>query len=370
MEIDAITCRAEPNPIPDLSHLNKRQRAHERADIGSDPFAPKRGFLASGEDAICLFQICFRDAAFVIPGGINVHFDPSSYTLFVHRSSFLTMSRRYEGTCDSPPPADGGPRRIAWADWGPPVSRWFDATATATPTRWITTSAGQRCVMIHNNAGAYCSSITILDFNPFNICKMKAKFKREKEMAKGKLEMTTADCADEEDRSLSTSEIGKPVSSGSRSRVRTSQDVDVEEESDMSGVVGEMDVGEDEDHEFLVTMDDDSEIFVPDNDVDSDSMPGLESVVDSDEECLTTLAGYTANPQWQDHRHPGLAHCRVVESPSGESPGPFSEEVVGRLPYIEYVSEREYQYKGVLLDEERILGLTVRFSSLSKFFFY
>jgi hypothetical protein len=41
-------------------------------------------------------------------------------------------------------------------------------------------------------------------------------------------------------------------------------------------------------------------------------------------------------------------------------PGVFAGEVEGRLPYVAYVSERDYEYDGVLLDEERILGITVR----------
>src|SRR6266540_6515196 len=36
VEIDRITCRAEPNPIPDLSRLDKKRRARERADAGMD----------------------------------------------------------------------------------------------------------------------------------------------------------------------------------------------------------------------------------------------------------------------------------------------------------------------------------------------
>jgi len=362
MAINYIICRAEPNPIPDISRLNKRQRAQERADVGMDemdPFAPKRGFLASGEDAICIFQIHFgTGAAF-----INAQLEPTgggSYTLFVHRSNFLKMARQYEETskpthCEGQ--ADAGvaldPLRVAWVDWGPPVSRWFNANATS--NRWITTSAGQRCVMIH--VGAYGSPITILDFNLLNIRKMKGKFEREKAKRKEKLQELWSkamaqrqsplaremaiNMADSEDRPLSPSKIG----------VLLSSDIHMTD----------MDVGEDDDHESWITMDDDANIFAGQvaSDADSDdSMPGLQSVDNSDDDCFPPSA-YTTDPQ--DYRYPGLALCRAVEASSRLSPGTFAEEVEGRLPYIEYISERDYDYDGAFLDEERMLGITVRF---------
>jgi hypothetical protein len=38
----------------------------------------------------------------------------------------------------------------------------------------------------------------------------------------------------------------------------------------------------------------------------------------------------------------------------------FKEDVRSSLPYVEVVTETEYEYDGVLIDEERILGLKVR----------
>lgn len=115
---------------------------------------------------------------------------------------------------------------------------------------------------------------------------------------------------------------------------------------------------------FIVTANDDNDIcvwHVP-GDTDSDySMPDLESVANSDDESHTPSAGYTTNTQ--SHCYPGHAFCGVIEAPSSVAPLPgtiFAEEVEGRLPYIAYTSERKYVYDGVLMDEERMFGITVR----------
>jgi hypothetical protein len=294
MEINYITCLAEPNPIPDISRLNKRERPQELAKMDVDLVDPsllERGFLASAEDAICIFQIHFR---YVIQGHVNPHVSTTvkSYALLVHRSSFLKMAQHYE----YPPNAGVALEpQISWVDWGPPLSRWFNVS----PTRWITTSAGQRCVI--RNDSRRRSPITILDFNQFNIRTMKAKLTRESETAK-------------EDGSL-----------------------------------------------FIVTANDDNDVFVrhvPGDAGSVDSMPSLESVANSDDEPHTP-AGYATNTQ--GHRHPGHSFCSVFEAPSSVALGTiFSEEVEGRLPCISYTSEREYGYGGVLMDEERVLGITVR----------
>ena len=38
----------------------------------------------------------------------------------------------------------------------------------------------------------------------------------------------------------------------------------------------------------------------------------------------------------------------------------FREDVRSALPYIETVTQKKYQYEGVMIDEERIFGLEVR----------
>jgi len=41
----------------------------------------------------------------------------------------------------------------------------------------------------------------------------------------------------------------------------------------------------------------------------------------------------------------------------------FEEDVRSSLPYVEIVTQTEYDYDEVLIDEERILGLKVRSNS-------
>lgn len=323
VQISYITCRAEPNPIPDISRLNKKRRAKERADAGMDemdPFAPKRGFLASAEDAICIFHLRFRTGPDVAPGGFDFHFET---TLLVHRSSFLEIARELAASAGDPPisehpsqaePGIGSGPRIAWANWGPPVSRWFDANSH---TRWITTTAGQRCVSIREGAG-YSSPITVFDFNPFTV----RKLRKEIEMAKERFARMA----------YHEMEYFAP-----------SQDVveyDELDEIPFSSVI------------------DEEEQSVDDSDGDSDaSMPGLELVHNSDGGSPSVV--YTTRTE--DCRYPRFAQCDVIASPSSVGvPGPFAEKAEGQLPYVSYVSNTEYGYDGVLLDEERILGIMVR----------
>ncbi len=42
----------------------------------------------------------------------------------------------------------------------------------------------------------------------------------------------------------------------------------------------------------------------------------------------------------------------------------FEGEVVGRLPYLVYKADQKWNYDAVLIDEERILGIRVSFSSV------
>lgn len=389
--INHITCRAEPNPIADISRLNKKRRAQERADAGMDEidgFSPKRGFLASADDAVCIFQTRYRTGPNDNLGGIDL-FDAigRSCTLFVHRSSFLELTLQYEETPLPKDQVEAGAalssRRITWADWGPPVSRWFDATGT--PSRWITTSAGQRSAMIRDDIGVtYGRPITILDFNPFNVRKMKAKMKREIETAKGEMHQELRSIADREDR-LRTTEMGSVADEEDMPSLAS----EMEEPSPSTSAQSEIAM----DHDMLMDYDSDpdvmsffsdgmGEIYVVDDDRDSIDddyddddddddfighipgdvegfMPGLESVPSSAEETHTSSIEYTTSIL--DHRHPGRALCQVFEAPSSVNPpGVFAGEVEGRLPYVAYVSERDYEYDGVLLDEERILGITVR----------
>ncbi|KAF8063143.1 hypothetical protein FPV67DRAFT_1782712 [Lyophyllum atratum] len=144
-----VNCRSEPGPT-----LNGTPHSNQP-------------FHAAPEDAIVIFNLRLGHA------GI-------AFSLFVHRSALLSLAReaqaletyaRYWGDISvgavmndgkmelmehrmpetiveiEPQPDQAGAPVVYmhWQDWGPPVTRWFDADDM--PTRWITTSAGQRCVM-------------------------------------------------------------------------------------------------------------------------------------------------------------------------------------------------------------------------------
>ncbi|KAJ7885387.1 hypothetical protein B0H13DRAFT_1628349, partial [Mycena leptocephala] len=53
------------------------------------------------------------------------------------------------------------PKERLWADWGPPISRWFPGTMFSND--WPTIVCGQRCVFLTRAP----SSIVLVDFNPY-----------------------------------------------------------------------------------------------------------------------------------------------------------------------------------------------------------
>ena len=68
---------------------------------------------------------------------------------------------------------DDDPIPIPWSSWGPAVSRWLPADINS--SRWITTTAGQRAVLIsqfHHDTG---HQYVVLDFNPENLRRIEMK---------------------------------------------------------------------------------------------------------------------------------------------------------------------------------------------------
>jgi len=57
---------------------------------------------------------------------------------------------------------------------------------------------------------------------------------------------------------------------------------------------------------------------------------------------------------------------QVITKPEQVEPAEaFSEPVVGELPYVVSASQNKHVYDGVLLDEERVIGIIVCFILLS-----
>jgi len=98
-----------------------------------------------------------------------------SFILIVHRRSLLSLfpdTHSHDALESNAHSMDVTP----WAEWGPPVTRWFNADNI--PTRWITTTAGQRCV-VRADALVEPFPIVILDFNPYNV-RRKAREQKDK----------------------------------------------------------------------------------------------------------------------------------------------------------------------------------------------
>jgi hypothetical protein len=136
-----IICRSEPNPVG---------RGASSAGVQDT-----RPFNSSPEDALILFNIYVHE-----PDSTR------SFSFVVHRNALLALFQ------STPIPTRvprwrtiAAPRTtttIKWSQWGPPITRWFNMTGI--PTRWITTSHGQRYVFILPNRQIY-----LLDFNPYSV---------------------------------------------------------------------------------------------------------------------------------------------------------------------------------------------------------
>ena len=191
-----ITCRGEPNPVGSESRLES-----------------KKPFFYAAHEAIILFHVRVQLGDPVTHqqqyGGALVF--GYTYTLFVHRKALCEVYERRStyrseeplGMLDisvqveDPAPEGSGlgeiiddddgwesvgsenggdavlrglyddPTPIHWLSWGPPITRWFPADVNS--TRWITTTAGQRAVLIgHSQHEVGCEYI-VLDFNPENV---------------------------------------------------------------------------------------------------------------------------------------------------------------------------------------------------------
>ncbi|KAG6901350.1 hypothetical protein C0995_013209 [Termitomyces sp. Mi166 len=141
--IRAIYGRSEPNPAPaGFPH-------------STHPFHP------TPEDAIAIFKMHIRNN--------QEESDWGDFSMFTHRSTLLRLCEEHSG---------GHGEKIRWEEWGPLVTRWFNA---ASVPWWITTATGQRSVMNMNvmrdglEAGS-SPAVLILDFNPLFVKKVLAEY--------------------------------------------------------------------------------------------------------------------------------------------------------------------------------------------------
>ncbi|KAJ7628632.1 hypothetical protein FB45DRAFT_41712 [Roridomyces roridus] len=121
VQLRLMTARGEPNP----SALPLRK----------DPYTP---FSTSSENSIIVFHVSFPMHRFL---------------LFIHRRALLSLIDKHPEPANDPLP---------YSEWGPNVCRWLNAAGLNTD--WITTTSGQRCVLLPMRP----SPFFLLDFNPLN----------------------------------------------------------------------------------------------------------------------------------------------------------------------------------------------------------
>jgi len=149
---DSISCRADPNPTSTYRHSS-------------------RPFHADPHHAIAIFSITIHVDRF--GGGGN---DPNYFLLFVHRSSLVQCLDRYP-SCVS---YDGDPQPIPYSEWGQSICRWL--TAGSFPARWITTTSGQRCIIIPDPISHINTPLVLLNFNQNDVTKLHTVEKRKREI--------------------------------------------------------------------------------------------------------------------------------------------------------------------------------------------
>ena len=227
--ISHLDCRAEPNPT------------------GSGPLIvpahSSRPFHDTAADAIVLFNL--QTESEDMEDG-DLFFSTTLFTFIVHRRALIAHIPCAQRACVPFRAVTGAePTTVPWSAWGVPATRWFKSDPSS---GWITTSAGQRAVMMEDRTP---TPIIVRDFNPYAV---------RAALAQGQ---TQQEC------DHSVGEKSRVLPNGNRQTVKVEEDV------------------------------------IP---------------------------------------------ARTI----------FREDVRSALPYIETVTQARYEYGGVMIDEERILGLEVR----------
>ena len=155
--ISSIACRGEPAPYASSSKGKMRGKGKDLTVVSSPA------------SSIVIFNIR------ILPAEMFVGFPMlgNVFTLVVQRGALVDL-------VDSPiSMRNPTPLILPYASWGPPLTRWF--TSSRIPTRWITTSASSRMVLIPSSAPDtdFGSPYMVCDFNP---CAVKWTRKRKGEL--------------------------------------------------------------------------------------------------------------------------------------------------------------------------------------------
>ncbi|KAG5641532.1 hypothetical protein DXG03_004807 [Asterophora parasitica] len=120
----SLSCRGENNPTAPQPGAPKAQHAHHQPP-----------FRTTANDSIVLLQM--RTVKLEGDGWVS-----DEFSIFVTRGALLEVCQKWSAAESA---GDDGVVALRWDQWGPGITRWIDASKTQ--TRWITTSAGTRCVL-------------------------------------------------------------------------------------------------------------------------------------------------------------------------------------------------------------------------------
>lgn len=399
-----ISCRAEPNPISQSSLRSYFEKKQKTGEDEAEAFKPTRGFLADAEEAICIFTIRVL--------GVQLgHFQfQHTFTFIVHRHALVNIVEEFEReqereavwnlhisetnleqvdrTANVEDPVAAAPvtdnaeeifiphpapiltPTKSYQSWGPTITRWFNADGI--PTRWITTTAGQRYVLI---AEAEPESVltsgypyVVLDFGKVAVQRMQAWTEalneRVARMARrgdntveephdGRLE-EALEASEEDEGTLGYMNLGGDewafVHSDTEDSEEGSDNMSLVEHGDLpigSDVEAEID-GEAEHIGFVHDFNPSAEV-----EMELNSTSGISEIQREAPEFPNSLdEGISVETLNLSKRIWCMTKPNVLEPADT-----FAEPVLGSLPYVACASERPHPFHGVLLDEERIVGL-------------
>ncbi|KDQ26006.1 hypothetical protein PLEOSDRAFT_1113654 [Pleurotus ostreatus PC15] len=371
MEYRSISARGEPNPY--LSHSRDTS------------FQPK--VFYDPKESIVVFNVHIQ-----ISNGLSWR----SALVVVHRRALLEAGRR----------AGGAEKAVRYAEWGQKTTRWIPASELS--TRWITTSAGQRMAVIHDTRGfrmvdrSGAEGIRIYDFNPFHV----RKWGQEVDDAKARwaagvaepnaYEGDVSDPWDGWDDNGDTDDEEEEEEEGNND-LYGHEDLDDEDFDEdavetlgfaqvMDEELGDAEALVDMVNQFIASAEDGSPPIEPplhfnlptDSDSGGDDEIGegsLHSTLSSPRSTTSSPGPSTTRvphppsaPGLQRNDSKAVPNMRIVTSPStifaNGAVLTFEEPVVCELPCVVYTPANPAScggltgmYEGMLLDEERMLGL-------------
>jgi len=113
-------------------------------------------FQPSSRDSIIVFNLTYD-----MVGPLMI-LDYPVFRFVIHRQALLDLL-----ALSIIERSDAGPQSLAWSDWGPARTRWFEATEDK--DTFLQVMSGQRYVSVANKEYEDNFPITLYDFNPQNI---------------------------------------------------------------------------------------------------------------------------------------------------------------------------------------------------------